>query len=290
MRVVLQPVIENFVHFFDVIEHRILLVLEIDLIDVDLLNIGQNLLGVVDAVLLNGHSLGINSACLGLVLSFDPELTMLLLQLNFFVLNDLLPSTTDGLHEILGEQIVIRLELEIFRQQLVVDINRQRHQTNRLLLHLSNQRLVLVILCRDQLGDEKFTELVGEDLRLLIKNLSQIVVIDLLGLSNLDDLHRPTDVRVVDLRFFIDRLGLQKDVIRLFLQLAEEIVQGSVHGLPGLRVGDGLTSEKEQDVFQMGQGAVDMLEDFLHQIRLLLLIDLQHLLVNAVIRHPKGVV
>ena len=77
--VILEPVIEDFMDFLRIVKLRILLVLKVDLVDIDFLDVLQNLFSVFDTMLLDSHTLCIDSTRLSLVLSLLPELPVLLL-------------------------------------------------------------------------------------------------------------------------------------------------------------------------------------------------------------------
>lgn len=74
----------------------------------------------------------------------------------------------------------------------------------------------------------------------------------LVGLPNLYNLHALRNMGVVYLGLVINRLRLLEYGLTLLFHLHEEIVEGWSHVFQGKLVGDGFSSEQEQDVFEVG--------------------------------------
>ena len=150
---------------------------------VDLL---EDLLADVDEVLLELHALGDNVASLGLLSSLDCLANLLIVILALLLGLDKIATRSHSIHKVRLQQVVEGIKVEALVQQLEVDLLGEAHEAYRLVLNLGHQRLIAVVLGCDQLRDKVLTVGLSDSLRLRIEHISQVIMILLLGSSDLN--------------------------------------------------------------------------------------------------------
>lgn len=67
-----------------------------------------------------------------------------------------------------------------------VDFTSKAHQTDSLVLDLSNKSLIVGVLSRNKLSDKIFSVGLSDRVRLTVKNVSEIIMIFLFSVSDFD--------------------------------------------------------------------------------------------------------
>jgi hypothetical protein len=67
-----------------------------------------------------------------------------------------------------------------------VDFTSKAHQTDSLVLYLSDKSLVVGVLSRNKLSDKIFSICLSDCVRLTVKNVSEIIMIFLFSVSDFD--------------------------------------------------------------------------------------------------------
>ena len=97
-----------------------------------------------------------------------------------------LTSLSNSVHKLRLEEVVEGVELKALMKELDVDLAGQAHQAHSLVLDLGDQGPVVFALSGNQFGDEVLAVGLGHGLTLAVKNIRQVVVVLLLGISDLD--------------------------------------------------------------------------------------------------------
>ena len=192
-----------------------------------LLDLLKNLLLAVHQVLLKTDPLGNDVAADGLFLHLLEEVDPLLLGCDLSLPSDVLPPLDNGVHELWLEQVVVLLKLKALMQKAGIDIVGQSHESDCLVLHLRDQGPVLVVLRRDELRQKVLSVGLGDRLRLIVEDVSQIIVILLLGCADLDERHQVHPGREVHLGIDID----SSQVLHRLGVLALDLLEQRLHGV-----------------------------------------------------------
>ena len=187
-----------------------------------------------------------------------------------FVIADVVDSLGNALVKVAFEQVIVHFELKVLRQQLIVNFSRQRHEANSFLVYFRNQRFpwVLIIfgiipgliLRRDQVRDEEFSELRSQYLTLTVKDWGQVIVILLMGESDFNQVTAPVSVREIKVGVRLDAPNCFKQLFVFGWRESEQIVQNALYYLIGFYVLDGFASVQKQDVVNVWQSPIDVLK------------------------------
>ena len=104
----------------------------------DVLDLLVNVISILNQMFLQGHALSNNVAFLSLLASSDLFLDLLIVLNTLGLRLDQVSTGTHGIHKVVLEQVVKRVQIEALVEQLKVDIFRQAHKTDGLVLDLGD--------------------------------------------------------------------------------------------------------------------------------------------------------
>lgn len=93
----------------------------------------------------------------------------------------------DSIHELRLDKVIVLIELKALMEECGVDLIGETHETDSLVLHLSNQSFIVLVLRCDQLSQEILAISFSYSFRLVVKNISEVIVIFLISVSHLDE-------------------------------------------------------------------------------------------------------
>ena len=172
-------------------------------------------------ILLDGYTLCNYVAFHGLLLQLPQFLDALFLRSLPSVFDDPLAAGADSVHEVWLVEVVEWLQLEALVQQFHVDLACQAHQPHGFVLHLRHQSLVGVALGSNQLSQEVLAIGFGDRFTLAVEDISQVVVIFLLGDTDLDEGEHVDAGREEDLGVEVDAPHFSQDLSMLALNFFE---------------------------------------------------------------------
>ena len=100
---------------------------------------------------------------------------------------DKIMSGAHCIHIVWFEQVIEGVEVETLVQELQVDILGEAHQAYSLVLNLGHERLIVFTLRGNELSDEVLTIGFCDRFGLRIEDIRQVVMILLLGASDLNE-------------------------------------------------------------------------------------------------------
>ena len=99
----------------------------------------------------------------------------------------MLSSHSDCIHEVWLKQVVVLVKFKTLMEQCCVHLVGKAHQPHCLIFYLGDQCFVVIGLCSNQLGQEIFTIGFSNSFRLIVKDISKIIMILLLSSSDFDE-------------------------------------------------------------------------------------------------------